>query len=188
METDFECSWLLGWIQRELECGKSLTDIEVQSLGPGGVTRKIKLTAEIWQTGLIRGAVAPELLEIWNRSHTLAAKRREILSDCLQMGVGFSKMCGSLIRDLHFYDRDKGARARLDSVGHAFYLGEPYFSTDVVSKLESLPTMTGTLKQDLERLAEKRAGTGTMCAAHDLPPLYAPRPRTTLPHPRGQSR
>jgi hypothetical protein len=80
-------------------------------------------------------------------------------------------MCQNFIRDLRCYGGDKGARNRLDSTGHEFYLGQPYFSPKTVSKLLSIPTINGTLQTDLRQLAEKRSG-GQICAAHDLAPLF----------------
>jgi hypothetical protein len=80
-------------------------------------------------------------------------------------------MCQNFIRDLRCYGGDKGARNRLNSTGHEFYLGRPYFDSKTVNKLLTIPTINGTLQTDLRLLAAKRSG-GEICAAHDLAPLF----------------
>jgi hypothetical protein len=44
-----------GWIDSEIANLKSPTDITVQSLGTDMQTRDVHLTADVWQTHLIRG-------------------------------------------------------------------------------------------------------------------------------------
>ena len=83
---------------------------------------------------------------------------------------GFRESCGEFVYDLRKFG-DEASRTRLEATRHRFYLGLPYFDKDTAKKLLKLPTMRGTLKDDLRALAQKREGC-TECIALGLPPIF----------------
>ncbi|KFY25204.1 hypothetical protein V491_01873 [Pseudogymnoascus sp. VKM F-3775] len=151
----FTMEYLLCWITSQLDDGKSLTDIIVQSFGPDGVMRKVQLSTEIWQQSLIRGPWQSSFLPLWNDYNQVRSTREAMLASLAQEVPNFTQMCQNFIYDLHKFTGDKGARSRLDSTGHEFLSWQA----------------NGTLQDDLNILAAKRS-EGEMCAAHDLSPLY----------------
>lgn len=64
-----------GWISAQVDDGRPLTDIVVQSFVSDGVMRKVLLTAEIWQRSLILGPWASRFLPLWNDYITIRNSR-----------------------------------------------------------------------------------------------------------------
>ncbi|KAF5571147.1 hypothetical protein FPHYL_663 [Fusarium phyllophilum] len=148
----FTQDYLKGWIESEIANLKPLTDIVVQSLGPDGVTRDIRLDAS----------------DTFVRSQ---AKREELLADIYSQVPNFQKSCLEFIYDLRNFGQNDKSKKRLESTGDQYYLGSPYFDTKIRDKLLELPVQAGTLQQALDALSIKRLGS-TICASHDLSPIY----------------
>ncbi|KAH8898600.1 hypothetical protein GQ53DRAFT_816835 [Thozetella sp. PMI_491] len=141
----------LGWIDARLADSKALTEILVEFWGSDGVKREFVLSADIWQTSLLRGP--------WKS--TFAPVENPL----------FWQQCQNFVRDLRSFGSDNGARNRIEGTGHQFYIGNPYFDERTRDKLLAVPTRQGTLLDTLKALEKKRAG-GTVCASHDLAPIF----------------
>ncbi|KAF4496699.1 hypothetical protein FAGAP_7141 [Fusarium agapanthi] len=148
----FTQDYLKGWIESEIANLKPLTDIVVQSLGPDGVTRDVRLDAS----------------DTFVRSQ---AKREELLTDLYSHVPNFQKSCLEFIYDIRSFGQNDKTKKRLESIGDQFYLGSPYFDTKIRDKLLQLPVQAGMLQQALDALSNKRLGS-TICASHDLSPIY----------------
>jgi hypothetical protein len=133
--------------------------------------RKVTLTAEVWQHSLIRGQWQGDFLPLWNNYNRVRDGRESILAALLHEIPNFTEACQNFIHDLRTFGGNKMSQQRLNSTGHEFYLGSPYFNNQTRERLLKIPTISGILETDLRRLALKRRG-GEICAAHDLSPLY----------------
>lgn len=161
----------IGWINAQVSDLKKPTDIVVQTFTLNGQIRDIHLTAEVWQHSLLRGPWKNDFAPIWDKHSRTQCEQEEILHDLIYSVPGFRQACTNFIHDLRTFGGNKGSRARLEGTGHEFYIGEPYFNDDTREKILRLPNAQGTLESALRALAEKRKD-GTICAAHDLSPLF----------------
>ncbi|EGX88649.1 hypothetical protein CCM_08694 [Cordyceps militaris CM01] len=167
----FTADYLLGWIESQLLDLKHPTRITVCSIAPDGSQQSVLLSASIWQRHLLRGSGKEPFTRIWEAFTIAEAQREEILSDITSRDDSFHKNCHDFIYDLRNYGNNKSSRSRLESNGHQFYIGEPYFRTAIRDKLLQLPTFRGNLETSLKSLEAKRADS-TICASHDLSPIF----------------
>lgn len=143
----------------------------MESQSPDGIVREFILSAEIWQKSLLRGPWKKTFAPVWDKQSKLHSAKNEALAEIAEVTPGFWQACQNFVRDLRSFGSDHGARKRIESTGHQFYLGKPYFDEATVGKLLSVPASHGTLLDALKKLENKRAGS-TICASHDLAPLY----------------
>ena len=68
---------------------------------------------------------------------------------------GFISACRNFIYDLHSFTKPQ-SRNRLESTGHEYYLGKPYFKPAQVQKILEMPVMNGTVESKLRELTRKR--------------------------------
>ncbi|OAA67437.1 hypothetical protein ISF_03613 [Cordyceps fumosorosea ARSEF 2679] len=167
----FTADYLLGWIESQLAGLKHPTRITVFSIAPDGSQQSVLLSASVWQRHLLRGPWKDYFTKIWESFTIAEAEREEILSGITSRDSSFYKSCQDFIYDLRHYGNNKSSRSRLESNGHQFYIGEPYFRAEVRDKILQLPTFRGTLQTSLRVLEAKRADS-TICASHDLSPIF----------------
>lgn len=111
-----------GWIESQLIDLKSPTEVTVHSIGAGGISEAIQLTANVWQKHLLRGPWKDPFLRIWDTFTRAEAKRDEILSEITISDSQFHQGCLNFIYDLRNIGDNKGSRARLEGNGHRFTL------------------------------------------------------------------
>lgn len=99
-------------------------------------------------------------------------ERESTIAELRADNPAFTQNCINFIRDLQYFDSERGARARLENTAHQFYIGEPYFDSQTVNTILQIRSISGTLESQLQALAAKQAGTGSVCAFHDLSPVY----------------
>lgn len=133
--------------------------------------QEIKLTPDVWQRCLLRGPWKDQFSKIWEISTIAHAKREEELSRLASKQSDFYQQCSNFIHDLRNFGQSKGAQARLESNGHRFYIGRPYFDDNTRDAILALPHHYGTLETALNALEQKRSGS-TICASHDLAPIF----------------
>ena len=133
--------------------------------------RKVRLTNQIWQTSLIRGPWRDPFLALWNKRIAVKSATEECISNLCQSVPDFSAKCEQFIRDLRSFGQDARAQARLEGTGDEFYLGLPYFSSPTRAEILGIPTMNGSVSDDLRMLSNKRIDS-SICASHDLAPLF----------------
>ncbi|KAL8648840.1 MAG: hypothetical protein Q9210_004755, partial [Variospora velana] len=166
----FSREYLACWIDSQLRDGKQLTDIGVQSFDHG-VMVMTKLDRDVWERSLIRGPWKADFAPLWQK-HTLALHEREsTLASLVRTVPNFTQSCQNFIYHLRNFTADKGSRGRLDTTGHEFFLGPPYFDKDTAAKIYSLMTSRGTFQEVLRNLATQRIGA-EICASHDLAPIF----------------
>ena len=119
--------------------------------------RKVRLTADIWQRSLIRGAWEKDFSPLWNDYNRTRGSREAILASLSKEFPNFTQSCQNFIHNPHKFSGDKAARNRLDQTEHAYYLGKPYFEDNIREKILTIPTKNGTLHDDLNLLAAKRS-------------------------------
>ena len=93
----------------------------------------------------------------------------------LQKLPGFNESVVNFLDNLVTFASSEAARLRLIGTNHAFFLGQPYFEDDTVTKILRLPTSEGTLEKQLQDLAQKKlskGGNAPWCSSHDLFPVY----------------
>lgn len=147
------------------------TKIYVQNYDAEGRLQDIALTAETWQQSLLRGPCRSDFAPLWDESLRIQARQEEMLESLSTSVPQFRESCQKFIHDLRTFGGNKGSRDRLEGTGHEFYLGLPYFDGKTTDEILKLPTRLGTLEDDLKALSKKRQD-GTMCAAHDLSPIF----------------
>ena len=123
-------------------------------------------------TSLIRGGPwAADFRPLWDKDLILKCERRQILHSLSVSVPGFRESCGDFVYDLRSLRLgDETSRTRLEATGHEFSLGLPYFDKDTAKKILKIPTMRGTLKDDLRALAQKR--DCTECVFWGLAPIF----------------
>ena len=131
--------------------------------------RSVTLTNDVWERSLIRGPWHKEFLQIWNDYNQVRGSREATLSALAQEVPGFSQACSNFIHDLRTFSK-KSSRERLESTGHEFYLGLPYFNHATRDKILEIPTKKGSVASDLRAMSDKRQGE--ICAAHDFAPFF----------------
>ncbi|KAI1762815.1 hypothetical protein GGR53DRAFT_467963 [Hypoxylon sp. FL1150] len=168
----FTKEYLLGWINAKLTELKRPEDIIVQAYTPAGAIMDVPLTSAVWQRSLLRGPWKDEFGGIWNKDAQIRCLREEFLDEISKSVPEFRQSCRSFVYDLRTFGKDKGFRARLEGTLHEFFMGMPYFSDSTRDRLMRLPTRNGDLEGTLRALANKRKEDGTICASHDLAPLF----------------
>lgn len=162
---------MVGWIGSQISDLKRPTDIVVQSYREDGTYIDINLTADVWQHSLLRGPWKDAFAPIWEKYITQQVARDEEIDMLANENSDFRHQCRNFIQDLRAFGTNRAARGRLEGTGHEFYIGKPYFDDAVRDRLLALPTQGSTLEAELRALARKRAGS-TICASHDLAPLF----------------
>ena len=136
-----------------------------------GELKSIKLTRDIWERSLVRGVCQAEFRPLWANHIDATAQREVMLAKLRDSKSNFTQSCVDFIHDLRTFTGNKGSRARLDTTGHEFFLGPPYFDGETRDMILQLKTPLSTVADDLKALAQKRLGA-EICAAHDLAPLF----------------
>ncbi len=148
-----------------------LTDIKVETLDGNGQMISTLLTRSIWERSLIRGPWKLDFAPLWEQ-HTIATNQRHAtIAELRETHKEFTQSCINFIHDLRTFSGDRASRSRLDSTGHEFFLGKPYFTKDTVDKILQLKTGKNTVEDELRALVEKRM-RAEICAAHDLSPFF----------------
>lgn len=129
------------------------------------------LDQTVWQQSLIRGPWQADFMPLWQKHIETTSARESMITHMRTTIPNFTQTCIEFIRDLRTFSGNIDSRTRLDSTGHEFFLGKPYFDSATVTTILQLSTVNGTLDTQLRALAEKRKN-GEMCAAHDLSPLF----------------
>jgi hypothetical protein len=163
------------WITNRIEEGHNpLNDFEILTWSPCKTyTKKVKLTESIWQHSLIRGPWKDTFLPIWQKFNDAVVSRRQSLGILSRENSNFYQNAQLFIKDLNGFAKDSNSRARLEGTGHVYYIGEPYFKQDEVEAILGMKTTNGTVQLDLAQLAAKKSATyDSICAAHDLSPIY----------------
>ncbi|MCJ1383469.1 hypothetical protein MMC17_006583 [Xylographa soralifera] len=84
----------------------------------------------------------------------------------------FFQKCRNFVYDLHSFTKHR-SRNRLEGTGHEYYLGKPYFEPAQVTAILGIEIMGATVESKLHELAQKKAATyDTICASHDLAPIF----------------
>ena len=119
---------------------------------------------------MVRGPWKDAFAPLWQKYTIVTSQRQSAVAQLRRENTKFGDSCQSFIYDLRTYG-SKGSRARLDETGHEFFLGQPYFEPLIVEAILGLPTIQGSVSDQLQSLKEKLSD-GEMCAAHHLAPIY----------------
>ncbi|KAL8963938.1 MAG: hypothetical protein Q9183_004831 [Haloplaca sp. 2 TL-2023] len=158
------------WIDSQLQDGKQLTDIEIQSLDNGALMTP-KLARDVWERSLICGPWRADFAPLCQK-HALALHDREsALATLVRTIPKFTQSCQNFVYDLQNLTADKRWRGRLDETGHEFSLGPPYFNRETDERIFGLRTSRRTVEKVLRDLATQRVGA-KICASHDLAPNF----------------
>ncbi|KAL8859772.1 MAG: hypothetical protein Q9178_003887 [Gyalolechia marmorata] len=167
----FSKDYLTSWINSQIEDGKILTDIVAQTTGADGQLKSVRLTKAVWEQSLIRGPWSADFRPVWAKYTDATAHRETMLAKLRDSVPNFTQSCVEFICDLRTFSGNKASRNRLDTTGHEFFLGLPYFDGKTRDSILQLRTMGSNVERDLRALAQKRLGA-EICASHDLAPLF----------------
>lgn len=93
----------------------------------------------------------------------------------LQKLPGWNESVATFLDDLSIFASNEAAQRRLIGTNHAFFLGQPYFEVETVTKILQLPAPQGTLEKQLQDIAQRKVDKGDTtgwCSSHDLFPVY----------------
>lgn len=161
-----------AWIDSQIQDGRSLTEIKVTTIDDRGFPTNVQLDRHVWQRSLIRGPWKQEFVSLWDQYTRYTDERESTIARLRLENPAFTQNCLNFIRDLQYFDSEKAARDRLENTAHQFYIGEPYFNSQTVKVILQMRNVGGTLESQLQALATKQAGNGSVCASHDLSPVY----------------
>lgn len=164
-------TYCVGWIDSQLKDRKPLTDIVVQAQDVHGELKSTQLTRSVWERSLVRGKWRHDFAPIWAQHVVATHERESTIAQLCDSNPHFTQSCINFIHDLRTFSGNKDSRTRLDSTGHEFFLGKPYFDSATVNAILHMKTTKGSVAEELRALAEKRVG-GEICAAHDLSPFF----------------
>ena len=161
-----------AWVNSQAQDGKDLTEIKVTTIDNCGFPTDVQLNRYVWQRSLIRGPWKQDFLSLWDQYVRLTNEREATIAQLCLNNPAFTQNCINFIRDLQYFDSEKSARDRLESTVHQFYIGKPYFDNQTVGVILKMRSVGGTLESQLQTLAAKQTGNGSVCASHDLSPVY----------------
>lgn len=108
---------------------------------------------------------------MWEKHVVATHDRQSTIAQLRETNSNFTQSCINFIHDLRTFGGNEGSRARLESTGHEFYLGRPYFDNVTVNTIMNFKTIDGSVEQQLRALAERRI-VGGICASHDLSTFF----------------
>jgi hypothetical protein len=167
----YALTYRTGWIDSQLKDRKSLTEIVVQSQKSDGQFQSIQLSRGVWERSLIRGFSGRHFASIWEQNVVTTHERESQIAQLRDSNPQFTQSCINFIHDLRTFSGNRDSRSRLDSTGHEFFLGKPYFDSVTVATILQMQTINGAVEAQLRALAEKRMRR-EICAAHDLSPFF----------------
>lgn len=159
----------------EVDRGTPLHSIVVTSLTPNGRPVNVKLDKAIGMKTLLRNTSEDRFREIWNQLSEETVVRTDALETLYGDYPFFRTNSRIFIQDLKRFGSKNDSQSRLLSTNHRFFLGEPYFSSEVVDLILALPLQPGTLTNHLDNLMDRKAERGQseeLCASHDLAPIF----------------